>query len=107
VIQSYWNFNRDFPGGDPKKAQDLTTSSSPDQKDAGEFFKTMNDVLGGGDAAAEKNAKAVADIAPSVDPVASSIQIQQKESLPGVGSDVQNVASVAGAPGGADLVASV
>ncbi|KAH8814509.1 hypothetical protein DL96DRAFT_1820691 [Flagelloscypha sp. PMI_526] len=45
VIQSYWNFNRDFPGGTPGQRQVLDMSSSPDQKEPSEFFKVMQAIL--------------------------------------------------------------
>ncbi|KAH8814505.1 hypothetical protein DL96DRAFT_1623966 [Flagelloscypha sp. PMI_526] len=42
---SYWNFMRDFPGGDPSSIPALDKSSSPDQKTPAEFFKIMLDGL--------------------------------------------------------------
>jgi chitinase len=44
---SYWNFNRDFPGGDPKTPQSLDSSSSPDQTNPSEFFTTFQKALAG------------------------------------------------------------
>jgi hypothetical protein len=43
---SYWNFNRDFPGGD-LTTQSLVSSSSPDQKNPSEFFTTFQKALAG------------------------------------------------------------
>ncbi|KAJ7265561.1 hypothetical protein C8J57DRAFT_1229793 [Mycena rebaudengoi] len=60
---SYWNFNRDFPGGDAT-TQSLDTSSSPDQKNPSEFFTTFQKALGGVDplAAGAAAQKSVAQI---------------------------------------------
>ncbi|KAJ6568922.1 hypothetical protein B0H19DRAFT_1256616 [Mycena capillaripes] len=43
---SYWNFNRDFPGGDPT-TQSLDSSSSSDQRNPSEFFTTFQKALAG------------------------------------------------------------
>jgi len=41
---SYWNFNRDFPGGDTT-TQSLDSSSSPDQMAPSQFFTTFQQAL--------------------------------------------------------------
>ncbi|KAJ7193927.1 hypothetical protein GGX14DRAFT_587328 [Mycena pura] len=92
---SYWNFNRDFPGGDAS-TQSLNSSFSPDQKNSSDFFNAFQKALGGATSralvavAAPKSAAEI--IAGTVD--ASKIpQPAQKAALP--------EPAAAGAPGGA------
>ncbi|KAH8806905.1 hypothetical protein DL96DRAFT_1630096 [Flagelloscypha sp. PMI_526] len=87
---SYWNFMRDFPGGDPAAGPVADSSSSPDQKNQGDFFKTMsaslspspsfnfNPVIRLGTGGGVKVPK-VQDITPSTD---TNTQPVQKGSLP-------------------------
>ncbi|KAJ7438255.1 hypothetical protein FB451DRAFT_1192775 [Mycena latifolia] len=93
---SYWNFNRDFPGGDAT-TQSLNSSSSPDQKNPSEFFTTFQKALGGVAplaAAAAAAQESVAQIQAAGTADASTIpQPAQKAALP--------EPAAAGAPGGA------
>ncbi|KAJ7866960.1 hypothetical protein B0H14DRAFT_3133026 [Mycena olivaceomarginata] len=87
---SYWNFNRDFPGGDTT-TQSLDSSSSPDQTNPSEFFTTFQKALAGEAplpaAGAQKSVEAG-----TVDALTIS-QPGQKAALP--------EPAPAGAPGGA------
>ncbi|KAJ7111018.1 hypothetical protein C8R44DRAFT_933932 [Mycena epipterygia] len=92
---SYWNFNRDFPGGDAT-SQSLDSSSSPDQKNPSEFFTTFQKALGG-----------VAPLAPAVGALKSVAQIQAAGTVDAstIPQPAQKAAlpepAAAGAPGGA------
>ncbi|KAF7368269.1 Chitinase [Mycena venus] len=90
---SYWNFNRDFPGGDAT-TQSLDSSSSPDQTNPSEFFTTFQNALGGAaPPAAAAALKSVAQIQAAGTADASTIpQPAQKAALP--------EPAAAGAPGG-------
>ncbi|KAH8814503.1 hypothetical protein DL96DRAFT_1623962 [Flagelloscypha sp. PMI_526] len=107
---SYWNFMRDFPGGDPSADPQVDKSSSPDQKDPAEFFKTMLDGLApptgtdpvGGTAPAADSDSAegtpspdldgtsgiakIEDIVPTVDSPPADFQAVQKAPLPALDS---------------------
>ncbi|KAJ6506627.1 hypothetical protein C8R45DRAFT_970160 [Mycena sanguinolenta] len=91
---SYWNFNRDFPGGDTT-TQSLDSSSSPDQTNPSEFFTTFQSALGGGASlAAAGTQESVAQIQAVGTVDASTIpQPGQKAALPDP--------AAAGAPGSA------
>ncbi|KAF8183495.1 hypothetical protein K438DRAFT_1766782 [Mycena galopus ATCC 62051] len=85
---SYWNFNRDFPGGDTT-TQSLNTSSSPDQTNPSEFFTTFQKALAGeapiaaAAAAAAAAQKSVAQIQAAGTVNTSTIpQPAQKAALP-------------------------
>jgi hypothetical protein len=82
---SYWNFNRDFPGGSIS-SQDLTDSSSPDQKQDSQFFTTFQSAIGSADNSIDPNIN-VSPASASVTPVDTS-KIQQplqKSALPPAG----------------------
>jgi len=87
---SYWNFNRDFPGGDVT-AQSLDSSSSPDQTNPMQFFTTFQQALEGTPSAATALVTQI-QAAGTVD-TSTIPQPAQKAALP--------VPAAAGAPGGA------
>jgi hypothetical protein len=87
---SYWNFNRDFPGGDTT-TQSLDSSSSPDQTNPSEFFTTFQKALAGEAPLAAAGAQKSVE-AGTVDALTIS-QPGQKAALP--------EPAPAGAPGGA------
>ena len=81
AVLSYWNFNRDFPGGSGT-AQVLDASSSPDQKQDSQFFTTFQSALGSANAIIQSVAS-VAQAAKQVD-TSNTPQPGQKPALPPV-----------------------
>jgi hypothetical protein len=79
AVLSYWNFNRDFPGGSGT-AQVLDASSSPDQKQDSQFFTTFQSALGSGNTIVP-NVASVAQAAKQVD-TSNTPQPGQKQALP-------------------------
>jgi hypothetical protein len=79
AVLSYWNFNRDFPGGTGTQ-QVLDASSSPDQKKDSEFFTTFQSAVGSGSQKVADVAS-VAEVAKTVD-ISDTPQPGQKQASP-------------------------